>query len=275
LHASARLHKKLARIHLEQDRRMSETRSREGERPAVSVVVPAKDEAANVEPLVDEIAGALAGGPDFEVVVIDDGSSDGTVDLLRALMSSRPWLRCLRQEVSCGKSAAVRTGVLAARYQVIVTVDGDGQNDPCFIMPLLLELERGGARLGLVAGQRSRRGDSDWKKFQSRIANWVRAGFLKDATRDSGCGLKAFHRPVFLALPYFDTNHRYLPALVRRDGYEIRHMDVVDRPRRHGHSHFGMWDRLMVGIPDLLGAWWLIRRRARVPQVSEVKRDAG
>jgi dolichol-phosphate mannosyltransferase len=240
---------------------------------AVSVVVPAKDEAGNVEPLIDEIARALAGG-DFEIVVIDDGSSDGTADLLRALMAQRPWLRCLRHETSCGKSAAIRTGVLAARYPVIVTVDGDGQNDPAFIVPLLRELERGGAQAGLVAGQRSKRGDSDWKKLQSRIANRVRARLLKDATRDSVCGLKAFHRDVFLALPYFDTMHRFLPALVRREGYQIGHVDVIDRPRRHGQSHYGMWDRLSVGIPDLLGVWWLIRRRARVPRISEVARDA-
>jgi dolichol-phosphate mannosyltransferase len=243
--------------------------------PAVSVVIPAKNEAANVEPLVDEIARALADGSDFEVIVVDDGSSDGTHDVLRARLPSRPWLRCLRQEVSCGKSAAIRTGVLAARYQLIVTVDGDGENDPSFIRPLLLELERGGAKTGLVAGQRLKRGDSAWKKSQSRIANWVRVKLLKDATRDSACGLKAFHRSLFLALPYFDTMHRFLPALVRREGYEIRHVDVVDRPRRHGHSHYGMWDRLWVGIPDIIGVWWLIRRRARVPQVSEVKRNAG
>jgi glycosyltransferase involved in cell wall biosynthesis len=240
---------------------------------AVSVVIPARDEAGNVEPLIDEIAQALA-GRDFEIVVVDDGSSDGIADLLRTLMAQRPWLRCLRQEMSCGKSAAIRTGALAARHPVIVTVDGDGQNDPAFILPLLRELERGGAPTALVAGQRSKRGDSDWKKLQSRIANRVRASLLKDATRDSVCGLKAFRRDVFLALPYFDTMHRFLPALVRREGYQIRHVDVVDRPRRHGQSHYGMWDRLSVGIPDLLGVWWLIRRRARVPTISEVARDA-
>ena len=239
----------------------------------VSIVIPARDEAGSIERLIDEIAGMLEGSTAYQVIVVDDGSVDGTDAVLLRLLTTRPWLRALRHEMSCGKSAALRTGVMAAEYRNIVTLDGDGQNDPAYIAPLLAALVSD-ERVALVAGQRTRRGDSGWKKFQSRIGNWVRGALLKDGTRDSVCGLKAFRREVFLALPYFDTMHRFLPALVRREGYEIRHVDVVDRPREHGRSHYGMWDRLLIGIPDLAGVWWLVRRRRRVPQVSEVTRNA-
>jgi dolichol-phosphate mannosyltransferase len=245
----------------------------EDTRAGISVVIPARDEADSIEMLVDEIAAALDKLTAYQIIVVDEGSLDSSESLLRRMLESRPWLRALRHQTSCGKSAAIRTGVIAAEYPIIVTVDGDGQNDPAYIAPLLTALG-GDPRVGLVAGQRTRRGDSGWKKFQSRIGNWVRGKLLKDATRDSVCGLKAFRRDVFLALPYFDTMHRFLPALVRREGYEIRHVDVVDRPRRHGLSHYGMWDRLLVGIPDLAGVWWLLRRRRRVPLVSEVRRNA-
>jgi hypothetical protein len=163
---------------------------------------------------------------------------------------------------------------LHARAPVIVTLDGDGQNDPAFIPPLLAALAAGTPRIGLVAGQRVGRKATPFKRLQSRIANCVRGVILRDGTRDSGCGLKAFRREVFLALPYFDALHRFLPALVRREGYDIGYVDVVDRPRRHGVSNYGMWDRLWIGILDLFGVWWLIRRRRRVPDVLEVKRHA-
>jgi glycosyltransferase involved in cell wall biosynthesis len=170
---------------------------------------------------------------------------------------------------SCGQSAAVRSGVAAARARLIATLDGDGQNDPSFIPALLNTFEAGGARLGLVAGQRVGRRSGAWKKLQSRIANGVRGAILRDGTRDSGCGLKVFRRDAFLALPYFDALHRFLPALFRRDGYDIAYVDVIDRPRRAGKSNYGLWDRLWVGILDLAGVWWLIRRRRHVPRVSE------
>ena len=170
-------------------------------------------------------------------------------------------------------SAAVRTGVAAARAPLVATLDGDGQNDPSFIPALVRALEIGGAKVGLVAGQRVGRRDSGFKRLQSRIANAVRGAVLRDGTRDTGCGLKAFRRDVFLALPYFDGLHRFLPALVRREGYTVGYVDVVDRERRHGVSNYGMFDRLWIGILDLGGVWWLVRRRKRVPQVSEVKRD--
>jgi dolichol-phosphate mannosyltransferase len=237
-----------------------------------SIVIPAKNELANVVPLIDEIAGVLAGQVGFEVIVVDDGSSDGTAARLAELMAARTWLRCVRHAISCGKSAAVRTGVAAAQHAVIITLDGDGQNDPSFIMQLVAVLAAGGARMGLVAGQRTRRDDGVWKKLQSRIANAIRGAILRDGTRDSVCGLKAIRRQVFLALPYFDTMHRFLPALVRREGYEVGYLDVADRPRQHGQSHYGMWDRLWVGILDLAGVWWLIRRKKRVPQSEEVTR---
>ena len=242
--------------------------------PAVAVVVPVRNEAGNVAPLIAEIAAALAGRA-FEIVYVNDGSTDGTAAELAALMRERPYLREVRHAQSCGQSAAVRTGVAAARAPVVVTLDGDGQNDPTFLPALVDAVVQGGARVGLAAGQRVGRKATAFKRFQSRVANRVRGAILRDGTRDTGCGLKAFRREVFLALPYFDGLHRFLPALVRRDGYDVVYVDVVDRERRHGVSNYGMWDRLWVGILDLAGVWWLLRRRRRVPQVSEDRRDAG
>jgi dolichol-phosphate mannosyltransferase len=236
---------------------------------AVSVVVPVRNEAGNVAPLVAEIAAALAGRV-FEILYVNDGSRDGTEQELRGLMTLRPWLRQLRHAQSCGQSAAVRSGVIAARAAVVVTLDGDGQNDPAFIPALLAALEQGAPQIGLVAGQRVGRKATGFKRWQSRTANAVRGAVLKDGTRDTGCGLKAFRRDLFLALPYFDGLHRFLPALVRREGYDVGYVDVVDRPRRHGTSNYGLWDRLWVGILDLAGVWWLIRRRRRVPECEEV-----
>jgi len=237
--------------------------------PAVSVVVPVRNEAGNIASLVAEIAAALNGQCTFEVIYVDDGSSDGTAAELTRLMAQHSWLRRQRHKLSCGQSAAVRTGVKAARAPLVVTLDGDGQNDPAFIPALLRALEQGGPRLALIAGQRVKRKASAFKKLQSRIANAVRNAVLRDGTRDTGCGLKAFRRAVFLSLPYFDGLHRFLPALVRREGYEIGYVDVIDRPRGTGTSNYGMWDRLWVGILDLAGVWWLIRRRKRVPEIAE------
>jgi dolichol-phosphate mannosyltransferase len=236
--------------------------------PAVSVVVPVRNEAGNVAPLVAEIAAALTGQWPFEIVYVNDGSTDGTEAELRRLMAQHAWLRRVRHKQSCGQSAAVRTGVRAARAPLVVTLDGDGQNDPAFIPTMLRALEAS-PQLGLIAGQRVGRKASGFKKFQSRIANGVRGAVLRDGTRDTGCGLKAFRRDVFLALPYFDGLHRFLPALVKREGRGIGYVDVVDRPRAHGVSNYGMWDRLWVGILDLAGVWWLIRRRKRVPDIAE------
>jgi glycosyltransferase involved in cell wall biosynthesis len=238
--------------------------------PAVSVVVPVRNEAGNVRLLTDEIAAALNGRWSFELIYVNDGSTDGTEAALNALKAERPWLRQLKHASSCGQSAAVRSGVIAAHAPLVATLDGDGQNDPSFIPALLHAFEEGGARMGLVAGQRVGRRSGAWKKAQSRIANGVRGAILRDGTRDSGCGLKMFRRDAFLALPYFDALHRFLPALFRHDGYAIGYVDVIDRPRHSGRSNYGLWDRLWVGILDLAGVWWLIRRRKKVPQVSEV-----
>ncbi len=248
---------------------MSDANTQRVAAPAVSVVVPVRNEAGNVAPLVAEIAAALSGRA-FEIVYVNDGSSDGTEAELIALMRERPYLRQIKHKVSCGQSSAVRSGVAASRAPVCVTLDGDGQNDPKFLAPLIDALAQGGARVGLAAGQRLGRKATGFKKLQSRIANGVRGAILRDGTRDSGCGLKAFRRDAFLALPYFDGLHRFLPALIRRDGFDVVYVDVADRERRHGVSNYGMWDRLWVGLLDLAGVWWLLRRRKRVPQVSEV-----
>lgn len=241
----------------------------------ISVVVPVRNEAGNVGPLLAEIEAALAGREPFEVVYVDDGSTDGTAAELARQALDRPWLRVLRHEASCGQSGAVRTGARAARGAIIVTMDGDGQNDPAYIPALADALAAGGASAGLAAGQRLGRKDTGFKRWQSRIANAVRSRVLDDGTRDTGCGLKAIRRDVYLALPYFDALHRFMPALVRREGHGIVYVDVVDRPRLTGQSNYGFFDRLWVGILDLFGVWWLIRRRRRVPVVTEASRDAG
>jgi glycosyltransferase involved in cell wall biosynthesis len=237
--------------------------------PEISVVVPVRNEAGNIAPLAAEIARALDGQWPFEVVYVNDGSTDGTDAELVRVMTQHPWLRRVTHRQSCGQSSAVRSGVAAARARLVVTLDGDGQNDPAFIPALVRALETGAPRVGLVAGQRIGRKASGFKKLQSRIANAVRGAVLRDGTRDTGCGLKAFRRDVFLNLPYFDGLHRFLPALVRREGYDIAYVDVVDRPRAHGVSNYGMWDRLWVGILDLAGVWWLIRRKKRIPDISK------
>ncbi len=240
--------------------------------PSVSIVVPVHNEAENIPALADEIAAALK-GRHFEAIFVNDGSSDDTEKALKKLGKTRPWLRQIKHARSCGQSAAVRSGVRAARAPIVVTLDGDGQNDPAFIPKLISALEGAPPKVGLVNGQRLKR-KGGFKRLQSMIANGVRAAVLRDETRDTGCGLKAFRRDVYLALPYFDALHRFTPALVKREGYDVAYVEVVDRPRTHGKSHYGMWNRLWIGIIDLTGVFWLIRRRRRVPEVTEVPSDA-
>ncbi|WP_230531561.1 glycosyltransferase family 2 protein [Microvirga roseola] len=235
--------------------------------PRLSVVVPVKNEALNVLLLVEEIERACAPLAPFEVIYVDDGSADATAEQVLSARATRSWLRLVRHEVGCGQSAAVRTGVLVARAPIIATLDGDGQNDPAFIPRLVAALDD--PQVALAAGQRVGRKGAG-KRWQSRIANGIRAQVLKDGTRDTGCGLKAFRRDVYLRLPYFDALHRFMPALVKREGFHIAHVDVVDRPRNAGHSNYGLFDRLWVGILDLAGVWWLIRRRRRVPIAQEI-----
>ena len=236
--------------------------------PAISVVVPVKNEAGNIAPLVAEIASALQ-GCSFEIVYVNDGSEDGTEAELLGLMAHWPCLRQIRHDKSFGQSAAVRTGVVMARAPVVVTLDGDLQNDPAYI-PLMIATLDGTPNVGLVAAQRMSRKATIFKKLQSRIANSVRRTVLKDGTRDTGCGMKAFRRDLFLSLPYFDGIHCFLPALARREGFDIGYVDVVDRPRRLGTSNYGMWNWLWVGVLDMAGVWWLIRRRKQIPRPKEV-----
>ena len=238
--------------------------------PAVSIVVPVRNEADNIAPLVEEITAALDGRWDYEIIYVNDGSTDDTGARIAALMAQRRNLRQLRHARSGGQSAAVRSGVRAARGSIVATLDGDGQNNPAFLPDLIAAVETGG-HVGLAAGQRVGRKDTGFKKLQSRVANGVRNAILKDGTRDTGCGLKAFRRDVFLMMPYFDGLHRFLPALVRREGYDIAYVDVIDRPRRSGVSNYGFFDRLWIGIMDLAGVWWLIRRKKPTPEVTEVQ----
>lgn len=237
--------------------------------PAVTIVVPVRNEGGNIEPLVREIEAAMQHSGSYEVIYVNDGSTDGTEAELDRLMPERPWLRQITLASSCGKSAAVRTAVRAARAPVIVTIDGDGQNDPAIIPNMVAELAEAGPGCGLVAGQRLGRQDTAFKRLQSKVANSVRSSLLEDGTRDTNCGLKCFPREVYLALPFFDGLHRFLPALIRRDGYAISLIDVVDRPRLSGISNYGFLDRLWVGIGDLFGVGWLIRRQAHIPVAQE------
>ncbi len=237
--------------------------------PRVSVVVPVRNEAGNITPLVTEIAAALKDRWTFEVIYVNDGSTDSTSDELRALMVDRPWLRQLRHARSCGQSAAIRTGAAAARGEIIATLDGDGQNDPAFLPKLIDTLEAGAPGIGLAAGQREKRTDAGMKRIVSRLANRVINLMHGTTARDTGCGLKAIRRDVLLALPYFDGLHRFMPPLVRREGLKIAYIDVVDRPRGFGQSNYRIWDRLWVSLADILGVRWLISRRRHVPAVSE------
>ncbi len=236
--------------------------------PRFAVVAPMLNEAQNVETMAREIAEACTPLGPFEAIFVNDGSTDRTADLIASLRSDFPWLREVRHDRPTGQSAAVRSGVLAANAPVICTIDGDGQNPPSEIPNLVAPLLDGSAaRLGLVAGQRIDRQDTASKRLASRLANRLRAWILQDDTRDTGCGLKAFRREVFLSLPFFDHIHRYLPALVKREGYEIALVDVSHRARGGGRSKYTNIGRAFVGVQDLLGVWWLLRRR-RLPTVT-------
>ncbi|TCD12404.1 glycosyltransferase family 2 protein [Oricola cellulosilytica] len=238
--------------------------------PLISVVIPCKDEALNLPQLIDEIEAALE-GRSFEIVVVDDGSTDDTPGTVAREASARPFaVRHVRHATSCGQSLALRSGALAARGEIIATIDGDGQNDPQFIPVLVDALIEGGETVGIAAGQRLKRKDTVLKQYASRFANWLRGSVLKDRTRDTGCGLKAVRADIFRRLPFFDGTHRYLPALVIQEGFDVVHRDVVDRQRRHGASHYGILDRGARGALDLAGVWWLGRRRRRMPKIVEV-----
>jgi dolichol-phosphate mannosyltransferase len=228
--------------------------------PLISVVVPVRNEAANIAPLIAEIRAALAGVA-HEIVYVDDGSDDGTAEALGAAALEAPLVR-RRHVASCGQSAAIVTGVRAASGEWIATLDGDGQNDPADI-PALLARAMAEPGLVLLAGHRTRRQDSTVKRLTSRFANRLRAAMLGDATPDTGCGLKMFRRAAFLDLPAFDHMHRFLPALFIRAGGYVVSVPVNHRPRLRGTSKYGTLDRALVGVFDLMGVFWLQRRWKR------------
>ena len=235
--------------------------------PRFTVVAPMLNEAENVAPMAREIAEACTPIGPFEAVFVNDGSTDGTAEAIAALRTEFPWLREVRHAKPCGQSAAVRSGVRAARGQIVCTIDGDGQNPPSEIPKLVQPLLDETPGLGLVAGQRVGRQDTASKRWASRLANGLRARILRDDTRDTGCGLKAFPRELFLSLPFFDHIHRYLPALVKREGRTIALVDVSHRAREAGASKYTNFGRAMVGITDLFGVWWLLRRR-KLPTIT-------
>ena len=230
----------------------------------ISVVIPAKNEAENIVSLVEGIDQALTAHAPFEIIVVDDCSTDNSVAVLCARAQTMPHLRIIRHDRSGGQSAAVHSGVKAAVAPVICTLDGDGQNPPeelpKLVAPILNDTT---GRIGLVAGQRVGRQDTWSKKWASKFANGIRGWMLQDGTRDTGCGLKAFRREGFLDLPYFDHMHRYLPALFNRDGWQVAHVDVSHRPRGAGRSNYSNIQRALVGVVDLFGVAWLLRRKKK------------
>ncbi|TPK66422.1 glycosyltransferase family 2 protein [Mesorhizobium sp. B2-4-19] len=238
----------------------------------ISIVIPCRNEAANLPLLIDEIEAAMA-GRDFELIIVNDGSTDETAAVLaeQAALRSFP-VRELRHQKSAGQSLSVRSGAWAARGGIVATIDGDGQNDPQYIPVLVDALRQAGPDFGAAQGQRLKRRDSKVKQLASRFANWLRGAILHDETRDTGCGLKAIHTDILRKLPFFDGTHRFVPALVIQEGYRVVHCDVVDRSRRHGKSNYGIFDRGLQGALDLGGVWWLRRRRRRMPKVEEIKR---
>jgi len=240
--------------------------------PDIAVVVPAHNEAENVGPLADEIAAALQARA-FEMIFVDDGSTDATADALTAAAAKHPELRVVRHRRACGQSTAIVSGVRAARAALIVTMDGDGQNDPADAPKLLDAFSENGGGDGLmIAGHRVNRRDTWVRRMSSKIANGVRGGLLGDRTPDTGCGLKVFSRAAFVHMPAFNHMHRFLPALMIRAGGRVLSVPVNHRPRTRGVSKYGVWNRLWVGIVDLFGVIWLIRRPAN-PDLDESGRE--
>jgi dolichol-phosphate mannosyltransferase len=240
-----------------------------GASPDISIVVPVFDEEGAAPALAREIAAAFA-GRSFEMIFVDDASRDGTRAALKALATEIPQLRVLAHRRNSGQSRSIRTGILAARGAVVVTLDGDGQNDPADGPALVDALLAGPPQLALVGGERVKRQDSQAKKLASKVGNGVRKRLLKDSANDTGCGLKAFRREAFLRLPYFDHIHRYLPALMLREGYEVAFRPVNHRHRQTGRSKYTNLGRLWASASDLFGVMWL-QSRARNPDgVDEV-----
>lgn len=236
----------------------------------ISVVVPVHNETDNVDSLIAEIDQALNTQDAYEMIFVDDGSTDDTLQKLTQAMQTYPHLRVLQHRKSCGQSRAIHSGVTAAHYEWIATLDGDGQNDPADIPNLINALsEHNSDKLWMLAGFRHKRNDTGWRKFSSKFANSIRQSILHDETPDTGCGLKLFRKDKFLALPYFDHIHRFMPAMMQMTGGEVISVKVNHRARSHGQSKYGTLDRLMAGIIDLLGVVWL-RKRHSLPIISEV-----
>lgn len=243
-----------------------------GEHPEFSVVVPVFNERDNVTPLVNEIIAVLRGKYSFEIVYVDDQSKDDSFQVLKDLMASVPELRVVQHVRQSGQSTAVRNGVKAARGQWIATLDGDGQNDPADIPKLIEARNKAAPEIKLFAGWRVNRKDTGSKRWASKVANSIRSSFLKDETPDTGCGIKLFERAVFMDLPYFDHMHRYLPALVKRAGFQSISVPVNHRERGSGVSKYNNIGRAWVGLKDLRGVAWLIKR-SKVTGIKEVPRS--
>ena len=243
--------------------------------PELSVVVPLHNEADNLSRLTGEICRALEGRVDYEIVYVDDGSDDGSAEGLARLAGEEPRIRVVRHGKRAGQSAAIASGVRAARAPWIATLDGDGQNDPADIL-LMWEMVRASSParppVRLIIGNRRQRRDRWDKRLAGRIANAIRSRVLGDGTPDTGCGLKLFERSAFMSVPHFDHMHRYLPALFLRSGWGVASVPVNHRPRGSGRSHYGVLDRLWVGLLDLPGVWWLMRRQIR-PAIAENSDD--
>jgi dolichol-phosphate mannosyltransferase len=227
------------------------------------------NEAGNIGPLIAEAFKALDEAVLGEVIVVDDGSDDGTRAEVQAQLAKYAALRYIRHKHRCGQSASIRTGALAARYPIIATIDGDGQNDPADV-PRLYEhfLDEPGSEPAMVAGLRKNRKGPGSRKVASRFANWIRDWVLADDCPDTGCGLKLYWRETYLELPYFCTMHRFLPALFLTYGHEITYLEVNDRPRLQGQSKYTNFSRALIGLYDLVGVSWL-RRRSVLGLVAE------
>ena len=231
---------------------------------SISIVIPVHNESENIGALIAEIEQLRLGTP-YEIVVVDDASTDDTCACLLGLKEDVPGLRIVQHEATYGQSAAVATGIAQARGDVIVTMDGDGQNNPADIPRLVGAMAQSkNANLRMIAGFRKKRDDPSWRIVSSKIANSVRSFFLRDQTPDTGCGLKVFYRSAFIALPFFDHMHRFLPSLIQMQGGEVISMEVSHRPRKHGTSKYGTFDRLWVGIVDILGVSWLRLRAKKI-----------
>jgi len=242
----------------------------------VAVVVPVHNESENIRPLIEEISAAMNDVANYEIVYVNDGSTDDTAAKLDEMANEQPRLSVYKHETACGQSAAIATGIRNAHATYIATLDGDGQNDPADIPALFARLKESSQPDHLlVAGWRAKRKDTEWKRFQSKLANAVRQKLLGDNTPDTGCGLKVFSREAFLDMPRFDHMHRYLPALMIRRGGEVVSVKVNHRHRERGISKYGMWDRLSVAVRDLMGVMWLTARgsKPRVSTVREAKPD--